>query len=325
MADRGELRAGRGVPQADRGDSSADRKGSKSDRGQLMEAALSVYPEGLALLDLEERVVFWNRAAEVVTGYFAADILRRRIPGPLEALTVCPDFEMHPGPRNGPQLGRGSLVHAQHKLGHDVPAIARRVILRDDLGGRIGTAAVFHPGEQLTALPHGETSEGSEVQQSQAEMQDRLESEYESFLHEGIPFGVLWISVDQARELRKTHGARACETMLENVQPTLANGLRRMEEVGRWGDDEFLIISYEDSPEVLAAHGQVLAGLARTADFRWWGDRVSLTVSVGAAAAEKDETLPRLLERTQAAMLASLHAGGNHITLAPGRQPCSQS
>ena len=30
---------------------------------------------------------------------------------------------------------------------------------------------------------------------------------------------------------------------------------------------------------------KLLAGLARTADFRWWGDRVSLTVSVGVAMA----------------------------------------
>jgi GGDEF domain-containing protein len=65
--------------------------------------------------------------------------------------------------------------------------------------------------------------------------------------------------------------------------------------------------------------------MARTADFRWWGDRISLTVSVGAATAEKGEMLPGLLERAQSAMLASAAAGGNHITLAPGRPPCSQS
>jgi len=69
----------------------------------------------------------------------------------------------------------------------------------------------------------------------------------------------------------------------------------------------------------------MLAGLARTSDFRWWGDRFSLTVSIGAAQAMKTEPLPQLLERAQAAMLASVHAGGNHITLAPERQTCSRS
>jgi diguanylate cyclase (GGDEF)-like protein/PAS domain S-box-containing protein len=295
------------------------------DRSELVEAALDVYPEGLALLDPDGRVVFWNRAAETMTGYTGADLLGRPIPEALEPLTLCRDCEIHAEQRNGLQPGHGLLVHAQHKRGHDVLALARRVILRDGLGGRIGTAAVFHPGEQLNALPHGETSEGLEVKQSQAEMQDRLESEYESFLREENHFGILWIAVDQARDLRRTHGARACEAMLETVERRLANGLRAGEEVGRWGDDEFLVLSNELSEDVLAAHARVLAGLAHTAEFRWWRDRIPLTVSVGAAMADRSEPLSELLERAQAAMQASADAGGNRITPAPGRQPCSPS
>ena len=42
-----------------------------ADREELMEAALEVYPEGLALLDIDGRVVLWNRAAEAITGYAA--------------------------------------------------------------------------------------------------------------------------------------------------------------------------------------------------------------------------------------------------------------
>ncbi len=51
----------------------------------------------------------------------------------------------------------------------------------------------------------------------------------------GVPFGILWITVDQAQELRKTHGARACEAMLDAMEHTLRHGLRPTEEMGRWG------------------------------------------------------------------------------------------
>jgi GGDEF domain-containing protein len=91
------------------------------------------------------------------------------------------------------------------------------------------------------------------------------------------------------------------------------------ETIGRWGDDEFLLLSHEPTPGLLAAHAQALAGMARTSDFRWWGDRLSLSVSIGAAQATKAETLPQFFERVQAAMRTSVHAGGNHITLAPER------
>ena len=242
-----------------------------ADREGLMEAALEVYPEGLALLDEDGRVVLWNRAAEAITGYARAGVVGRALPRALESLVDCRDLEGTPEPRNGPQPGRGSLVHAQHAQGQDLAAISRKVILRDDLGARIGTAAVFHPAERTMALPHGDTSKGSEVQQSQVEMQDRLEAAYELFVHEGAPLGVLWVTVDQAEEMMKTHGARACESMLESVERTLANALRPGEEIGRWGDDEFLIISQEGRGEVLTNHAQVLMGFARTADFQLVG------------------------------------------------------
>jgi GGDEF domain-containing protein len=76
---------------------------------------------------------------------------------------------------------------------------------------------------------------------------------------------------------------------------------------------------------MLAIHAQGLAGLARTAEFRWWGDRVSLTVSIGAAQADLGETLAELLERARGAMSSSIQEGGNHITSGPRRLACLPS
>ena len=296
-----------------------------TDRTELFEAALNSLPEGIALLGAEGQVVFWNRSAEAITGYAGMDLLSRQVPEPLELLLLA---SPKPGDQDAgaePQTGRGAMVRFQHQLGHEVPVIARSLVLRDGLGGRIGLAAVFHPAESLDALPHGECSEGSGVEANQAEFEDRLGAVFEDFLQDGETFGVLWITVDQAGELRKTHGAGACESMLAKVERALANGLRPAEEMGRWGDDEYLVLSHERTPEMLAAHAQVLAGLARTADFRWWGDRVSLTVSIGAAQAERGGSLVDLLERAKAAMFSSFHEGGNQITSAPGGQACSPS
>lgn len=291
------------------------------DRTELLESALDILPDGIALFTVEGKVVFWNHAAEAITGYPRMELIGRSVP---EALKVLEPEGLWRGdlmPGAEPHTNRGTVVRARHKLGHEVQTITRLIALRDGLGGRIGMAAVFHPAESLDALPHGASSEDKSVEASQADLEDRLHTEFEDFAREGMPFGVLWVSVDQAHALRKTHGAGACEAMLEKIKRALAQGLRPAEEVGRWGDNEFLIISHERTPEMLAAHAQALAGLARTADFRWWGDRVSLTVSIGAAQASQgqDEGLPQLLERAQKAMESSIHAGGNCITPAPGR------
>ena len=44
-----------------------------------------------------------------------------------------------------------------------------------------------------------------------------LEAKWELFQRERGTMGLMWIRVDQAEELRMTHGAQACELMLENV------------------------------------------------------------------------------------------------------------
>jgi GGDEF domain-containing protein len=125
--------------------------------------------------------------------------------------------------------------------------------------------------------------------------------------------------------MRRTHGASACEAMFTKVEHALAHGLRPAEHLGRWGEEEILVVSHERSQAMLAMHAQVLAGLARTAEFRWWGDRIPLTVSIGAAQAEIGSPLAELLQRARAAMQASHCAGGNHITEAPEGHSCSPS
>ena len=307
-----------------------------TDRTELLEALLDSVPEGMGLFDTGEKVIFWNHAAQGITGYPAVELLGRQLPECLEPLLAAGSGNEESRPPAAGAEGRRSLAQARHKLGHAVPVMARVLVLRSGLGERIGAALLFHPTGSLDALPHGESDEEQGVVESRAELKERLQMEFDDFARGGCPLGVLWISVDQAAELRKTHGAAACNAMLEKVRHAMAQGLRPAEEMGLWGDDEFLIVAHERSAGMLAAHAQVLAGLARTADFRWWGDRVSITVSIGAAQAESDatETLIQLLKRAREAMEASSREGGNRVTSAVSNSaacaaqedsPCSPS
>jgi diguanylate cyclase (GGDEF)-like protein/PAS domain S-box-containing protein len=287
------------------------------DRCGLLEAALESFAEGVALLDSGGRVIFWNHAAEQATGFAGVEIVSRAAPFGLEQLLSTPDSEHETNASPAVRSTRQVLVRARHRSGLELPLMMRRTLLRDGMGEKIGAAVIFHFAANLDTLPHGESCEEANVEAAQAEIEEQARSAFEDFAERGTPLGLLWIAVDQAHQLRKTHGAKACETMIERIERALTNGLRPGEEMGRWGDDEFLVLSHEPSAERLAIHGQSLAGLARTSDFRWWGDRLSLTVSIGAAQASTGETLAGLFQRAQAAMQCSMHAGGNHITLAP--------
>jgi diguanylate cyclase (GGDEF)-like protein len=294
-------------------------------RSELMEAALDSFPEGVALLDRDGGVAFWNHTAEYLTGFPSIETVARKVPWALEALLLAPVPGSAGETAGGHRPERGVMVETQHRCGTELPLMMRTAVLRDSLGEHIGTAIIFHPAEHMDALPHGESCEESNIESAQADIEEQAQSAFEEFTRLGRPLGLLWITLDQAHEVRKTHGARACETMIDRIERTLTHGLHPGEQIGRWGDDEFLVLAHEALAVSLGSHAQVLAGLARTSDFSWWGDRLTLTISVGAAQAGKSETLPQLFERARAAMLVSVQAGGNHSTLAPERYTCSPS
>lgn len=296
-----------------------------TERNEMIEAALDSYPDGVALRAMDGSLAYWNRAAEMITGFAAADILGRPIQDALEdllELRIDQGECCHDGHPHG---GRSCLVHVHHKHGYPFSALVRTFALRNSLGEHIGTGYHFHASEGLENLPHGETGEDESIEASQAELEERMHAAFRESEQSGRAVGLLWITIDQAESLRRTHGVSACDAMLKKVHRVLVSGLNLTEEIGRWGENEFLILSRERFAASLASHAQMLAGLARTTDFRWWGDRISITVSIGAAQACSDETLAETLERAKSAMKSCIRGGGNRVTLAPGSVTCSPS
>lgn len=291
-----------------------------SDRVVMLEATLNLMDEGVAILDEHSIVLFWNAAAATLTGYSAEDMIWQRCPADLykvneEHRTIVNTSSPH----DSNELPRWpTLVSMSHKHGHTVPGMLRNVILRDPVGTATGEALLFYPVEETDALPHGECGEDMGIERSQADMEDRLDAAHHQWVTSRTPFGLLWIIVDQAQSLRKTHGRDACEAMLRTVEQTLLRQMKPAEIIGRWGCNEFLVLTHERTSDLLIERAQRLAGLARTADFRWWGDRVGLTVSIGASHAVEGNTLQSLLHNARQAMQASEYAGGNHVSESRG-------
>jgi len=309
-----------------------------ADHTEILEAALSALDEGIVVLDSEAKVLFWSPTATAMAGYTGAEMLGRPLPDGFFAMdaTRHAPAEREPRALDGSCLERPMLVNLRHLQGHTLPAMMHRTPLRDGLGQRFGTLLRIHPVDEIDTLLHGDTEDDGfaeqRLEQSPTGFNDRLEEASREWTSNAVPYGVMWILVDQAATLRKTHGRDACEAMMSIVEKTLLHGLRPAEILGRWGSNEFLVLAHERSLEMLDAHGRYLAGLTRTADFRWWGDRASLSVSIGVAQSEASESPSCLLKRAQKAMQGSKDASGNRVTSLsskdmanPGEQECSQS
>jgi len=173
-----------------------------TNRTELLEAALDSLPEGVALLGEDCCVSFWNQAAQAITGFAAPEIVGRSTPDQLRPLLECWDVlgssESGASQSLESETGQAFLIHAHHKLGHEMATMVRIRVLRDPLGRRIGAAVLFHPAECLDALSHGVIGEDEDLESSLADLRDRLESLFDDFTHGG--------SVDHHRS-----GARIAE------------------------------------------------------------------------------------------------------------------
>ena len=296
---------------------------------ELMEAALGAIEDGIAILDEKSHVVAWNSAATAISGYNGNELRARTLPDKFYQI----DAHHHSSQSSSnnsdePPTARAVLVNLRHCEGHSLPAMLRQIPLRNALGRRFGTMLRFHPADEIDALPLSEIDlDGdlrTQVEESLAAMQDRLDLAWQEWTNNAIPFGLIRLTVDQAPTLRKTHGREACEAMFRILERTLVHSLRPSETLCRWANNEFLVLSHERTVKLLEAHASHLAESSKSSDFRWWGDRVSLTVSLSVAQAENATNLRDLLISVQKGMQTSLIASGNHLTYMGG-QECSQS
>lgn len=296
-----------------------------ADHTDLLESVLNTLEEGIVVLDHDARVLFCNQASGDLSGYLCAEMLARTLP---------PDFYIVDHPSNishlDPIFDRPTPAHLHHRQGHALPVMLRRLPLRDWAGNHFGTLLRFHTAEEIDALPHGDSVEEDRLElhleDTQEHLEQRLDASWQEWKNNEVPFGLLWISVDQAVSLRKTHGRDAVEAMMNVIEKTLLHGLRPAEIMGRWGGHEFLVLCHERTAEMLSNRARHLAEVAHRAEFRWWGDRVNITVNIGAAQASEAVLLSDLLNHAKNNSHGPLgqNPGAQHSASLEG-PVCSQS
>jgi len=65
------------------------------------------------------------------------------------------------------------------------------------------------------------------------------------FAEKPVPFTILCIAIDQLEDLKRHDGPAVAVPLLDMVGLTLENSLRPTDFIGRWGENEFLVILTE--------------------------------------------------------------------------------
>jgi two-component system, cell cycle response regulator len=140
----------------------------------------------------------------------------------------------------------------------------------------------------------------------------RLTAELERLIAAGrrdeTPLSLVLLSLDGYAELVAGHGAETADAVLRAAADRIAGKLGPDELVGRWSDQDFLVLADGAGAEAAAALAEKLGAAIGEQPFATPLATLAVTVSAGIATWE-GETLERLLGRVDTALYAARDAG----------------
>ena len=272
---------------------------------------LESLPTGLCVVDMQKKIVFWSDGAERITGRPRHEVIGHSCVS--EAILPCDQPGCEKCTEDCPLAVSMKTSHPaeaigflHHKAGHEIPVRIRAVPVHNVHGSIIGAVETFEEKQQAANPDHREDSlkvpgcvdDVTDVA-SHALMQSHLRETLGTFHEVQVPFGVLWFRLEGLQHFRASFGPEAASSLLRVVAHTLESALWKTDFVGRWSDDQFLVILNGCRDEAMHSVRERIRRMLANDGIEWWGERRSLPVSVGQATAQSGDTVESLMERAQ--------------------------
>ena len=291
------------------------------------EAVLNHVSDGVYMVDQKRKIIYWNQAAERITGFSAAEVTGR----------CCADNILTHVDAKGRSLcsnlcplahslvdgkDRDAVVYLHHKLGHRVPVHIGVQVLRNEKGKLVGAVETFRECSDVIALRStieqlkqwGCLDLESGLQSRKlAEM--KLDQRIQETRRLGWPFGILLIEIDLLGEVRKTFGKQGVTKAVRIAAQSVQNTLRAMDTVGRWDEAQLLAIVANTTAAELEPVAERVRTIVESAYVHLPAGHLHVTVSIGAAGANDRSNQRSLLRQANANLYASRTNGRNRVTV----------
>lgn len=270
----------------------------------LYQWVLEKLPIGLYILDREQKVRFWNRGAEEITGYLAHEVTgqvcRESLPhcDPQGRVLAGEDCSITNTLRDG--RAARSHVFTLHKHGHRINVEIQTLPLIDDKGITMGVAVAFEQGsaeagndlagELMCGCLDAVTGVAAH-RLTQAVLSESLNDIKTT--HRG--WGLLHIRILGLRDMASRYGADSIAPFLRTAGQTIRHSLRPEDFVGRWESEEFVAMIQTSSPVRIAAISDLISLQLSQSEVAWWGDRFRVRAVVEWSIATSESTLENLL------------------------------
>jgi diguanylate cyclase (GGDEF)-like protein len=126
---------------------------------------------------------------------------------------------------------------------------------------------------------------------------------------------VLMLDIDRFKLINDTHGHDAGDRALIAMVKILTGHIRKSDRLGRWGGDEFLLISRDMEPDAAQDYAERIR--AAIEGFPWasviTGAAEPVTVSIGYSISLQEDSVQTLLKRADLGLYQAKRAGRNRV------------
>ncbi|CAD7842687.1 MAG: diguanylate cyclase with PAS/PAC sensor [Olavius algarvensis Delta 4 endosymbiont] len=291
------------------------------------EKVIASLHDGLYFVDRDRTIVYWNNAAERISGFTAEEVIGKSCGDSLlthidsEGCNLC---------EKGCPLAktiadgkpREAEIYMHHKDGHRIPVSVRVSTLTDENGNVTGGIELFTDISNQTAneLRVKELEKLALLDNlTQLANRNYIEREIQGRFEEKrrlkVPFGILFIDIDHFKQFNDRYGHDVGDEVLKYVASTFIANSRPFDLYGRWGGEEFLGVIRNINRADLETLGNRLRTLIAGSYIMHTDQRLSVTISIGATLVAENDTMDGIIKRADTLLYASKSAGRNCLTM----------
>ncbi len=274
--------------------------------------------DGVYGVDDSRTILFWNRAAEELTGYKAAEVIGRfcydeilshlNERGERLCGKSCPMLKTM-----ADQIVREEQVYLRHKQGQQIAVNMRFIPATDDQGNVIGAMALFVKSgtptnpSQIKELMRKAFLDSLTGLANREYMENKVRMLLASESERGSrSFSMLFFQLENLREVNDEFGMSVGNEVLKIMAKTIAENMDDGDILSRWQGGLFMLLCYKSQKGMLLNWANKVRDLIQTAGQKY-KEELELFICVGGAIAHTGATEEYLYKTLEEQIKARRH------------------
>jgi len=282
--------------------------------------AMDSAPGGMAVVDLDGGFVEVNQSLASMIGRERTWLLGHGMRDVVHPDDWSKVQQMHESLITGRSPASREEIRLQHAAGATVWVESSLAALREQDGPPLSFVAQFIDVTQArkarAALRHAATHDPLTLLDNRRGLAEDLEAVLHRKPRTGTGIGMLALDLDGLKPVNDQYGHAAGDEVLVTVGERLRAVVRKDDPIARMGGDEFIVVlvAVHNLEQVAQLAEKVRDAVAEEIVLPG-GERVQVTVSVGAVLARPDDDGDSLLRRADAALYAAKQAGRDRVVV----------